>query len=111
MKLRRILAILLCLGILLPCIPMPSDASEVSVQTNDLKSEVERQIRAYADSIDQSDAVDSAALALAVHGMTKGGKKLSVGKSHALTATLFNSELSKLHCCCTHTKCYTSLRE
>ena len=96
MKYRRILAILLCLGILLPCIPMPSAGTEASVKATDLKSEVERQIRAYADSIDQSDAVDTAALALAVHGMTKGGKKLSVGKSHALTAVLLNSELLQL---------------
>ena len=75
---------------------MPAAASEVTVQATDLKSEVERQIRAYADSIDQSDAVDTAALALAVHGMTKGGKKLSVGKSHALTAVLLNAEMMQV---------------
>ena len=60
---------------------------------DDLESTIEKQIRAFADSIDKSNADDSAAAALASHGLTGRGKTLKVGKTHALTATLFNSEL------------------
>ena len=58
-----------------------------------MTASVEEQIRAFAKSINQLNAIDSAAIALAKHGMTGGGKKLSVGKSHELTATLMNSEV------------------
>ena len=61
--------------------------------TDDMESSIEKQIRAFADSIDQKDADDEAALALAGHGMTGRGKTLKIEKNHALTATLFNSEL------------------
>ena len=54
---------------------------------------IEEQIRAFAISINQSNADDTAAKALAKHGLSGGGKKLSVGKTHALTATLMNSEM------------------
>ena len=54
---------------------------------------IEEQIRSFAKSINQKNADDTAAKALAKHGLSGGGKKLSVGKSHALTATLWNSEL------------------
>ena len=55
---------------------------------------IEEQIRAFAKSINKSNADDSAATALAKHGITGGGKKLSVGNTHALTSTLMNAELS-----------------
>ena len=61
--------------------------------SNQLQATIEGQIRAFAKSINKTNADDSAAAALAKHGLTGGGKKLSVGKSHALTATLWNSEL------------------
>ena len=57
---------------------------------------IEQQIRAFADSIDQADADDAAASAMAMHGITGGGKKLSAGKNHSLTATLLNSELAQV---------------
>ena len=66
-----------------------------SAAGDDLAAIIEEQIRAFADSIDKSNADDTAATALAKHGITGGGKKLSVGKSHALTATLMNSELAQ----------------
>ena len=70
------------------------DSTSVSAQSDEeLKTSVEQQIRAFAKSINKSGADDSAASALAKHGLTGGGKKLSVGKTHALTATLWNSEL------------------
>lgn len=68
------------------------DAQTWSLRATDLETTIEKQIRAFADSIDQSGADDSAAKALATHGMVGNGKKLSVGKSHSLTATLMNSE-------------------
>ena len=55
---------------------------------------IEEQIRAFARSIDKSNANYSAAMALAKHGTTGDGKKLSVNQSHPLTATLMNAELS-----------------
>jgi len=75
---------------------LAGDSEEVQTErrfATALEATIEQQIRAFADSIDKKDADDSAASALAKHGMTKGGKKLSVGKSHALTATLLNSEM------------------
>ena len=54
---------------------------------------IEQQIRAYAKSLDQKNADDAAASALASHGISGRGKKLTVGEEHALTATLWNSEI------------------
>ena len=69
------------------------DVVQAAVTEDDLRAAVEQQIRAFAKSINQSGADDAAAKALAKHGLSGGGKKLSVGKSHALTATLWNSEM------------------
>ena len=80
----------LCLCMVFALIPVGVRA----VQTE--PASIEAQVRAFADSIDQSDAVSNAARALATHGMTKGGKKLTIGKGHALTAVLFNSEILQL---------------
>ena len=68
-----------------------ADASDA--RTTDISASVEKQIRDFAKSINKTNADDAAASALAKHGLSGGGKKLSVGKSHALTATLMNSEL------------------
>ena len=57
----------------------------------DLESIIREQIEAFAKSIDQKDAANAAKKALASHGISGGGKKLSVGKNHALTALLWNS--------------------
>ena len=84
----------LILALVLVCVPLFGGAGTVhAASVDDMESIIEKQIRAFADSIDQANADDKAAAALATHGMGKGGKKLSAGKSHALTATLFNSEL------------------
>ena len=91
--LRRTVALLLALVLTAALFPLPTAHA---VEKDEIYTAVEEQVRAFADSIDQKDAVNSAAKALAKHGMTKGGKKLSMGKSHALTATLLNSELLQL---------------
>ncbi|MBQ2794464.1 MAG: dockerin type I repeat-containing protein [Oscillospiraceae bacterium] len=62
-----------------------------------LEEIIRPQIEAYAKSIDQKDANKKAQDALLGHGMRGKGKKLSVGESHAITATLMNSELTKYY--------------
>ena len=84
------------LAILLAAAPLFGGAGTVraaSVSTDEMEALIEKQIRAFADSIDKSNADGAAAKALANHGMRGGGKTLKAGKTHALTATLFNSEL------------------
>ena len=95
-NLRRFISLVLaCLILLqLPGMAAPVHAEEVSAQAADtLHTAIEKQIRDYAKSINQADADDEAAMAIAKHGVTGGGKKMSVGKNHALTATLMNSNL------------------
>ena len=95
MNLRKILSLMLaCLLLLQLPVVGGVQATEVSAQSGDaLYDTVAEQVRAFAKSINQSDADDTAATALAKHGISGGGKKLSVGKSHALTATIWNSLL------------------
>ena len=51
------------------------------------------QIVSYGKSIDQSNADEAAAVQLATHGLTGGGKTLTLNKSSALAATLANSKM------------------
>ncbi|MBQ7874699.1 MAG: dockerin type I repeat-containing protein [Oscillospiraceae bacterium] len=60
-----------------------------------LEEIIRPQIEAFAKSIDQKDADGAATDILISHGISGNGKKLSVGKSSALTATLMNGELAK----------------
>ena len=102
---KRMLVVLLTLALLAGVVPfsaLPTHAADASTadvapqtadQSEQLQATIEEQIRAFADSIDKKNADDTAAKALAKHGLSGGGKKLSVGKNHALTATLWNSEL------------------
>ena len=62
--------------------------------SKEARANVEKQIRAYAKSINQSNADDEALWALAKHGVSKRGATLSVGESHALSATLMNAEMT-----------------
>ena len=76
----------------------PTEAEEPETEAAmaaklELEATIEKQIRAFAKSIDKPGADDDAAREIAQHGMFGRGKKLSVGKSHALTAALMNSEL------------------
>ena len=73
----------------------PTEAEEPETEAAmaaklELEATIEKQIRAFAKSIDKPGADDDAAREIAQHGMFGRGKKLSVGKSHALTATLMN---------------------
>ena len=91
---RKLICLLLALALV--AAPLLGEAGTVyAAQTAEEKlwSAVETQIRTFADSIDQANADDNAAIALANHGMFGGGKTLSLGAKHALTATVFNSEL------------------
>lgn len=93
---RLLLLLLLILTMGLQICPMATQAEETSVQLaaqEDLLTVVESQVRAYADSIDQSNADYKAAADLAGHGLAGGGKKMTMGASSSLTATLLNSEL------------------
>jgi hypothetical protein len=95
---KRLISVLLatsiCLSIYLiyPLNHMTLHAADAAAQTEtDLESMIREQIEAFAKSIDQTDAANKAAKSLANHGISGRGKKLSVGKNHALTATLWNS--------------------
>ena len=88
------LAFVMALQMAAAVLPVQVSAEEATAQAADtLYAAIEKQIRDYAKSINRADADDEAAWALAKHGVGGSGKKLSVGKSHALTATLMNSEL------------------
>ena len=89
---KRIFSLVCALVLALTMIPLPARAADSSLK-QDIKSAVSSQIQAFAASINQSDAVNTAAKALAKHGLSQGGKKLSVGKSHALTAALMNTQM------------------
>ena len=89
---KRVLSMILVLITL--SAPLLGRAGTVhAATTDDMESSIEKQIRVFADSIDQANADDKAASALATHGITGRGKTLNAGKTHALTATLLNSEL------------------
>ena len=102
---KRILSLLLALVLFVSSAPaavfateeaeaeqMAEEAIPRAAQT-ELEALIEQQLRAFAKSINQSNADDTASTDLAMHGMSQGGKKLTAGKSHALTATLLNSEI------------------
>ena len=95
---RKIISLIL--AFVLAAASLLGGAGSVSAASQDtyaaLEAAVDKQIRAFGDSIDKSNADDSAAAALAKHGMTGSGKTLKVGKSHALTAAMWNSELLRV---------------
>lgn len=90
MIMKKILSWILAAALLLGAVPSVFAAEE----TGDTKALIAQQVRAFAASIDKAGADDDAAWALAKHGTTGRGKKLTAGQNHALTATLMNSELA-----------------
>ena len=99
---KKIISVLLAISILFCICPFNCDV-EAADQDADLESIIREQIEAFAKSIDQKNADDTAAKALAKHGISGGGKKLSVGKNHALTTTLMNANLALetiVYSCC-----------
>ena len=89
---KRILSLVCALALALTMVPLTVSASGPASK-EDIEKAVSSQIRSFADSLKQSDAVDNAAKALARHGLTQKGKKLTAGKSHALTAALWSTEM------------------
>lgn len=87
----RMLAAILFLTCLLPV--DTASAESLTDDGSELLKTVDAQLRAFAKSLDQKDADDEAAWALARHGVSGRGKTLKVGQSHPLTATLLNSEM------------------
>ena len=83
---KRIFSLILAISFLFSLVP-PVRAEEKAAQPKSIAE----QIRAFADSIDRSGAESSAATALAMHGITGGGKMLILDENSALTALLFNS--------------------
>ena len=87
---KKLISVLICFLMILNILPIKTLAEEQS-----LEEIIRPQIEAFAKSIDQSGADGKALDAVIAHGIGGNGKKLSVGKKHALTATLMNSELTK----------------
>ena len=86
--LSRVIVLALAAVLILSLIPAVSAAA-----SDDLYSTVNQQVRTYAKSINKADAASSAASAMATHGLLNGGRKMTAGAAHALTATLMNSEI------------------
>lgn len=93
---QRLWACCLVIGILLGVLSLSVSAqSESAAASGELLAQaIDQQIRDYAKSIDQQDADDAAARALAKHGVTQRGATLKAGENHPLTATLMNAELT-----------------
>ena len=89
---KRILSLVCALVLVLAMIPLTARAAESTLKA-EIHQAVDSQIRAFAATLKQSGSDDTAAKALAKHGLTQGGKKLSAGKSHSLTAALWSTEL------------------
>ena len=89
---KRIFSLVCALVLALTMIPLPARAMESTLK-DEIRQAVDSQIRAFAATLKQSGADDAAAKALAKHGLTQGGKKLSTGKSHSLTAALWSTEM------------------
>ena len=91
-KMMKIMMVMMLLAQTLQSVPFVHAHAE----TVDIKPTIEKQVRAYAKSINRSNADDEAAKVLAKHGLTAGGKDLNVGSSNALTATLMNAEMTQV---------------
>ena len=88
---KRLISLALCFLMIVNVFPVKAFAEE----GQSLEEIIRPQVEAFAKSIDQKNADGKAQDILISHGISGGGKKLSVGKSSALTATLMNSELVK----------------
>ena len=90
-KMKRFISLAICFLMIINIFPVTAFAEE----EQSLEEIIRPQVEAFAKSIDQKDADGAAQDALITHGMFGDGKKLSVGKNHAITATIVNSELAK----------------
>ena len=87
---KRFVSLAICFLMILNVFPIKTFAEEKSFEEI-----IRPQVEAFAKSIDQKNANGKAQDTLITHGISGNGKKLSVGKNHALTATIANSELLK----------------
>ncbi len=87
------MSLVLCFLMIVNVLPVKTFAEE----EQSLGEIIRPQVEAFAKSIDQKNADGKAQDILISHGISGGGKKLSVGKSSALTATIVNSELTKYY--------------
>ena len=88
----RLLSIALVLVLLIPMVPTAHAASGGGASYEDIYASVEKQVKEFAKSIYYANADDDALWALAKHGLTNR-TTLKAGKTHALTVTLYNSNL------------------
>ncbi len=88
---KRIISLILCFLMIINFFPVTVFAEE----EQNLEEIIRPQIEAFAKSIDKPNAIGEMEKAIISHGTVGKGKKLSVGKNHAITATLMNSELLK----------------
>ena len=89
---KKFISLVLCFAMIWGVFSQSAFAAEEEQSLEDI---IRPQVEAYAKSVDQTNADGKAADKLAAHGIRGNGKKLSVGESHPLTATLVNSELMK----------------
>ena len=87
---KRVISVILALILVVSCGPVMK--LEAGAETADVKTLVEEQIKAYADSINQPNAAKTAATALLTNAAFRG-KDLSFDESSATTAMIFNSYL------------------
>ena len=94
MIMKKVLTVVLVFVLLWGCLYLPEAKAAENTGDNDaLRTSVEQQVRTYAKSINQSNADDAAAMALAKHGIFNRST-LNANTSHPLTATLMNAELA-----------------
>ncbi len=87
---KKIISVLICFLMIFNIFPVKTFAEE-----QNLEEIIRPQVKAFAKSIDQKNANKNAQDIIIGHGISGNGKKLSVGKNHAITATIANSELIK----------------
>lgn len=73
---KRIFSLVCAFALALSLIPGTVRAADSSLKS-DIQNAVSAQIRSFASSLGQSDAVNTAARALAKHGLTQNGKRLT----------------------------------
>ena len=88
---KRVISAILAAVLALSLLPVFQ--IDAKADSTDLETVIAQQIKAYAKSIDQKDAVDAAAMALATHGVFSRNK-LSLDETNSLTAVLMNAQMS-----------------
>lgn len=89
---RRVIAAFLAAVMVCVMLPAWGIRTEAAAEP-ELEEQIKKQVRAYADSIDQSDAAVNAAADLAYHGLRGKGSTMTMGASSPLAAMLLNSEV------------------